>query len=57
VTERGSIDGLYLNLDDARRMRELMEKYSDLPMDFVDAARVRAAERRTFTLAPAIFSV
>ena len=35
-------------------MRELMEKYQDLPMDLADAALVRAAERekikRVFTL-------
>jgi predicted nucleic acid-binding protein len=35
-------------------MRELMEKYRDLPMDFADAALVRVAERdsltRVFTL-------
>ncbi|HUF24303.1 MAG TPA: hypothetical protein VMN81_09260 [Vicinamibacterales bacterium] len=30
---------------DAPRMRELMEKYRDLPMDLSDAALVRVAER------------
>ena len=30
---------------DAPRMRELMEKYRDLPMDLADAALVRVAER------------
>lgn len=50
-------DGLEMvNLDesDARRMRELMKKYRDLPMDLADAALVRVAERlrirRIFTL-------
>jgi predicted nucleic acid-binding protein len=35
------------NLDesDAPRMRELMRKYRDLPMDLADAALVRVAER------------
>ena len=31
MIERGTIDLFYLNLDDARRMRELMEKQRDLP--------------------------
>jgi predicted nucleic acid-binding protein len=39
---------------DAPRMRELMEKYRDLPMDLADAALVRVAERdsllQVFTL-------
>jgi predicted nucleic acid-binding protein len=34
---------------DAPRMRELMEKYRDLPMDFADAALVRVAERDSLT--------
>lgn len=54
MIERGTIDLHYLNIDDARRMRELMEKYRDLPMDLADAALVRVAERekirRIFTL-------
>lgn len=45
---------LSLDLPDAPRMRELMRKYRDLPMDFADAALVRLAERekcrRIFTL-------
>ena len=32
---------------DATRMRELMEKYRDLPMDLADAALVRVAERES----------
>jgi uncharacterized protein len=54
MIERGTIDLHYLNIDDVRRMRELMEKYRDLPMDLADAALVRTAERekirRIFTL-------
>ncbi len=50
-----------LDEGDAPRMRELMEKYSDLPMDLADAALVRVAERenltRIFTLDPRHFSV
>lgn len=34
---------------DASRMRELMEKYRDLPMDLADAALVRVAERDSLT--------
>jgi uncharacterized protein len=45
---------LPLNEDDIARMRELMKKYRDLPMDLADAALVRVAERdklrRVFTL-------
>lgn len=43
-----------LDATDAPRMRELMSKYRDLPMDLADAALVRVAERdrvrRLFTL-------
>jgi len=34
-----------LGPDDCPRMRELMWKYRDLPMDLADAALVRIAER------------
>jgi hypothetical protein len=50
-----------LDESDAPRMRELMEKYRDLPMDLADAALVRVAERdqltRIFTLDRKHFSV
>jgi len=43
-----------LNEEDYPRMRELMRKYHDLPMDLADAALVRLAEResihRVFTI-------
>jgi predicted nucleic acid-binding protein len=43
-----------LGLEDCPRMRELMWKYRDLPMDLADAALVRVAEReglrRVFTI-------
>lgn len=46
---------------DAPRMRALMEKYRDLPMDLADAALVRVAERdsvtRIFTLDRKQFSI
>jgi uncharacterized protein len=38
-----------LDADDAPRMRELMDKYRDLPMDLADAALVRVAEREQLT--------
>ena len=45
---------LPLDHDDAPRLRALMHKYRDLPMDLADAALVRVAERerlrRVFTL-------
>ena len=46
---------------DAPRIRELMNKYRDLPMDFTDAALVRVAEREgidtIFTIDRRDFSV
>ena len=45
---------LPLDAGDVPRMRELMRKYRDLPMDMADAALVTVAERegitRVFTL-------
>lgn len=45
---------LPLEAADASRMKTLMQKYRDLPMDFADAALVRVAEReklrRIFTV-------
>jgi predicted nucleic acid-binding protein len=38
-----------LDQADAPRLRELMEKFRDLPMDLADAALVRAAERESLT--------
>ncbi len=50
-----------LDATDAPRMRELMEKYRDLPMDLADAALVRVAERESlvqiFTLDRRHFSI
>jgi predicted nucleic acid-binding protein len=50
-----------LDETDAPRMRQLMEKYRDLPMDLADAALVRVAEREShaqiFTLDRKHFSV
>jgi hypothetical protein len=38
-----------LKAPDFRRMKDLMQKYRDLPMDFADAALVCAAEREQLT--------
>jgi uncharacterized protein len=54
MIEVGAVEILPLGIDDVPRMRELMRKYRDLPMDLADAALVRVAERerlrRIFTL-------
>ena len=42
---RGVLQLLSLDLTDVPRIRELMSKYSDRPMDLADAALVRVAER------------
>jgi uncharacterized protein len=54
MIETGAVEILPLGVDDVPRMRELMRKYRDLPMDLADAALVRVAERerqrRIFTI-------
>jgi predicted nucleic acid-binding protein len=45
LIERGAVRLLPLGEEDVPRIRELMEKYADLPMDLADAALVRVAER------------
>lgn len=54
LLERDALKILPLDAADAPRMRELMRKYRDLPMDLADAALVRVAERegisRVFTI-------
>jgi len=61
MIERGALQLLALGEDDVLRMRELMRKYSNRPMDLADAALVRAAERegirRIFTVDRRDFSV
>jgi predicted nucleic acid-binding protein len=42
---RGVLQLLPLDLADVPRIRELMSKYADRPMDLADAALVRVAER------------
>lgn len=54
MIEAGAVELLPLGPDDFPRLKELMRKYRDLPMDLADAALVRVAERerlrRIFTL-------
>lgn len=45
MLERGAVQLLRLDLADVPRIRELMIKYADRPMDLADAALVRVAER------------
>ncbi len=41
----GAVHLLHLDAADAPRLKELMQKYRDRPMDFADAALVCVAER------------
>lgn len=54
LLKRDAVKILPLDATDVPRMRELMRKYRDLPMDLADAALVRTAERerisRVFTI-------
>ena len=54
MIEHGAVEILPLGASDIPRIRELMRKYRDLPMDLADAALVRVAERerlrRIFTI-------
>ena len=54
MIETGAVEIMPLGIEDLPRMRELMRKYRDQPMDLADAALVRVAERerlrRIFTL-------
>ena len=45
MVARGVLQLLPLDLADVSRIRELMGKYADRPMDLADAALVRVAER------------
>lgn len=61
MLELGALRLLPLDQSDVPRMRALMEKYADLPMDLADAALVRVAERekmkRIFTVDRRDFSL
>ena len=59
--EKGAFAIVDLDREDCTRMRQLMRKYRDLPMDLADAALVAVAERertnRIFTLDRRDFNV
>jgi predicted nucleic acid-binding protein len=61
MLELGSLRVASIDVDDLARIRELMTKYRDRPMDFADAALVRVAEReklnRIFTIDRKDFAV
>jgi hypothetical protein len=45
----GAVDVLPLDVRDLRRVKQLMAKYRDRPMDFADGALVCVAEREDLT--------
>ena len=45
MVDDDAIDVAPIEAPDLKRMKALMRKYRDLPMDFTDAALVRVAER------------
>jgi uncharacterized protein len=61
MIERGALELLPLGEEDVPRLRELMRKYSNRPMDLADAALLRVAERegirKIFTVDRRDFSV
>jgi predicted nucleic acid-binding protein len=61
MLERGALQLFALDISDAPRIRELMKKYSNRPMDLADAALLRVAERegirKIFTVDRRYFSV
>jgi uncharacterized protein len=61
AVERGTVQIADLDSDDRSRMRYLMRKYRDLPMDVADASLVALAERehinRIFTIDRRDFSI
>jgi len=48
MLERGALQLLPLDSSDVPRIRELMRKYANRPMDLADAALLRVAEREGF---------
>jgi len=61
IFETGTVQLLSLGAEDVPPIKDLMEKYRDLPMDLADAALVRVAERegfrRVFTLDQRDFNI
>jgi predicted nucleic acid-binding protein len=46
ILQQGDLEIAVQSSDDYERMRVLMQKYRDLPMDLADASLVRLAEER-----------
>jgi len=46
MVQQGNLEIAFQGSDDYERMRALMHKYRDLPMDLADASLVRLAEER-----------
>jgi predicted nucleic acid-binding protein len=46
ILQQGDLEIAFQSSDDYERMRVLMQKYRDLPMDLADASLVRLAEER-----------
>ena len=46
ILQQGDLEVAVQSFDDYERMRVLMQKYRDLPMDLADASLVRLAEER-----------
>jgi hypothetical protein len=46
MLHQGDLEVAVQSTDDFERMRSLMHKYRDLPMDLADASLVRCAEER-----------
>ena len=61
LLSRDRLSILPLDSEDLPRIRELMQKYGDLPMDLADAALIRVAERegtrKIFTVDKKHFSI
>jgi predicted nucleic acid-binding protein len=61
MLQRGALQLLPLDVADTPRIRELMRKYANRPMDLADAALLRVAEReglrKIFTIDRKDFSV
>jgi uncharacterized protein len=61
MIQRGALQLLPLDSSDAPRIRELMRKYANRPMDLADASLIRVAEReglrKIFTIDRRDFSV
>jgi uncharacterized protein len=61
MIDRGALQLLTLDAGDVSRIRELMKKYANRPMDLADAALLRVAERegirKIFTVDRRDFSV